>query len=169
MRIATLPLFAIAALALAPSLFADEAADKAKQAEQEARFEAYFKQRDTNGDGRLSVEESTAGLDGDRLEQAKKMFAAFDADKDGYVTLTEAKTFMAKVRDHMQEAEKKFTELDTNADGKVTLAEATAGKSGDEATQVTNLFNKIDADHDGFVTKEELRRGVFMAVAGQLQ
>src|ERR1051325_5291143 len=49
--------------------------------------EAYFRSRDTDGDGRLSREESAAGWatdDPQRTEYRTRMFAAADTDGDGY-------------------------------------------------------------------------------------
>lgn len=135
--------------------------EKARQSEQEARFEAYFKEKDSNGDGKLTVEEATSGVEANRAEWTRKWFAAIDGDKDGSVTLAEAKEWSTKFRAKMNEAEQKFTAMDTNADGKVSLAEATTGKTGQEAQQATTDFEKMDADKDGFATKEELRRNVF--------
>lgn len=46
-----------------------------------------------------------------------------------------------------------FAEADSNGDGKLSLAEATAAKLQD----VVDNFKKIDTDHDGFLSKAELK------------
>ena len=46
---------------------------------------------DKNNDGKLSLEEYTAGKEGDALDKAKKRFAKLDADSDGSVTKEEMK------------------------------------------------------------------------------
>jgi Ca2+-binding EF-hand superfamily protein len=155
-------------LTLGTAAFAESTEEeKSRRAEEDARFEAYFKEKDANGDGKLSLEESTAGLEGQRAEFAKRFFSAIDTDKDGFTTLAEAREFFTKMRKAMADAEAKFTSLDTNADMQVTLAEATAGKTGEELTKATEYYKKLDADGNGFATKDELRRHVFTTLGPQ--
>jgi hypothetical protein len=46
----------------------------------------------------------------------------------------------------------KFAALDTDQDGKLSLTEFSAGRAPAEATK---WFERRDADHDGFVSKQE--------------
>lgn len=66
--------------------------------------EAMFKDKDTNNDGKLSLDEYKAGLPADKAAKADKAFKKMDTDGDGSVTLTEFEAFM---KDHHKGAEKK--------------------------------------------------------------
>jgi hypothetical protein len=144
------------------------AAAMAQDAQAEARFEQYFKQRDTNGDGKWSQAEATAGLEGQRLEFSKRFFAAMDANKDNSVTWEEAKAFGTRMREAQTGADTWFAGADANGDDRVSLTEATAGKTPEETSRITEIFGKVDVDSDGFVSRQELRRGVFLIVTGEL-
>ena len=48
-----------------------------------------------------------------------------------------------------------FAEMDKDGDGRISKAEATA--SGSE--RAAKVFDRADADHDGYVTKDEARSG----------
>lgn len=52
---------------------------------------ARFAKRDTNGDGKLSVEEFKAGMPEDKAAKADEIFAKIDGDKDGALTKEEMK------------------------------------------------------------------------------
>ena len=60
--------------------------DKAKKKKDPA---AAFKKRDTNGDGKVSLKEFTAGKDGKKKARAAKVFKKRDKNKDGSLTLAE--------------------------------------------------------------------------------
>jgi hypothetical protein len=90
------------------------------RAEWTAGQEARFKQLDTNGDGKLTLEElfprrSTAdAAPNDRQAQRQAAyFRLLDADKDGVVSKAE---FMAQ-------AERNFARCDLNKDGRINTAE----------------------------------------------
>ena len=118
-----------------------------------------FKRMDSNGDGKISADEHAAG--------AKKMFEMMDSNKDGQVTAAEMTAAHGKMMegkaDHDQKAEKgmekgkemsaadKIKVVDGNADGVLTAEEhAAASKS---------MFDKMDTNHDGFLSKTELMAG----------
>jgi Ca2+-binding EF-hand superfamily protein len=71
-------------LGLSGMALAEEGAKKGKGKDAFAKL-------DTNGDGKLSEEEFTAGKSDKGLENAKKKFAKLDADSDGSVTKEEMK------------------------------------------------------------------------------
>ena len=52
---------------------------------------ARFAKKDTNGDGKLSIEEFKAGMPEDKAAKADEIFAKIDADKDGAITKEEMK------------------------------------------------------------------------------
>jgi Ca2+-binding EF-hand superfamily protein len=99
-----------------------------------------LKQADTNGDGMISRDEAKA------LPMISKHFDEIDANRDGQITAEELRAFHEKRRsDH-------WKKLDTDGDGRVSRAEAQAN-----SPRLFQHFDEIDADHDGFITPEELR------------
>lgn len=93
-----------------------------ERVEWKAGQEARFKRLDTNGDDKLTQDELFARtpavgnsvLPSDRqIERQSSFFQRVDADKDGFVTLTE---FMAQ-------ADRNFARCDVNKDGRTDTAE----------------------------------------------
>jgi Ca2+-binding EF-hand superfamily protein len=109
---------------------------------------AEWKAMDTDGDGKLSPEE--------HADAARRMFEVMDANQDGKVTAAEMDAAQKQVlgkkakRGGMSSAEK-IEAIDTDGDGELTAAEHEAG--------ARTMFEKMDADHDGFVTRDELTEG----------
>jgi Ca2+-binding EF-hand superfamily protein len=100
--------------------------------------EQRWKKLDQDNDGRIPRSEWQ------RNEQA---FDHIDADKDGFVTKEElrsaAKEFRGKQRNRLQE-------IDADADGNISRSE---WKGKEE------IFNRLDANNDGVLTRDELREG----------
>jgi Ca2+-binding EF-hand superfamily protein len=145
-------------------------------------FQHMLQKMDTNGDGRVSLDEYLAAANAHfksidsqhkgsvdaadiasspeataRIDhRAQSMVKRLDTAGNGFVTQDE---FVAA-------AQQRFARLDENADGKLTPDELTAarrhhgsaepanGKSNKRA-QFARHFDKIDANHDGVVTIDE--------------
>jgi Ca2+-binding EF-hand superfamily protein len=109
---------------------------------------AAFQMMDTNTDGKISPDEHSAG--------AKRMFETMDANKDGKVTAAEMDGAHEKVTGKKatkmdMSAADKIKAIDTNSDGVLTAEE--------HATGSKMVFEKMDADKDGFLSKAELEGG----------
>lgn len=107
---------------------------------------------DSDADGKLSVAESAANTG------LHARFAAIDADKDGFVTQDEYRTyFNANASQSEQDAAANsallsrdlWLKLDADADSRISLAEA-IGNAGLSAS-----FTKMDGNSDGYVTQAE--------------
>jgi Ca2+-binding EF-hand superfamily protein len=113
-------------------------------ADQEARFESM----DANGDGKISPDEHSAA--------AARMFEKMDANGDGKVTAAEMTAAHQKITGKKAEkgemtAADKIKMFDTNADGVMSADEHAAGAK--------SMFDKMDTDHDGYLTKAEVKAG----------
>jgi Ca2+-binding EF-hand superfamily protein len=136
------------ALTSASVAYAQAPAD-APKGERAQKMLERIKAADTNSDGKISREEANASL-----PRIAKNFDTIDANKDGFVTMDELHAAGGKggkgerghkMHEHMKAA-------DTNGDGKFSRDEANASMP-----RIAKNFDAIDANKDGFVTKEELR------------
>ena len=112
----------------------------------------WWKDADTDGDGKLSTTEANANAG------LSSRFATIDADKDGFVTSEEYRTFYTA--NASQGAENAaphsavvtrdvWVKLDADADSRISLAEAAAN------TGLSASFATMDSNSDGFVTQAE--------------
>ncbi len=77
-----------------PSLDMPQPAPAAE--EKKPDYEAQFKKKDKDSDGKLTLEEFKGKLEGDKATMAEKQFKRLDKDSDGKLTLEEFKTRMMK-------------------------------------------------------------------------
>jgi Ca2+-binding EF-hand superfamily protein len=103
---------------------------------------------DANRDGRISAAEHAAG--------ARKMFLAMDANRDGDVTAAELEAAFTEVTGKKADggemsAADKIKAVDRDGDGVLTASEHDAASK--------DMFRKMDADRDGFLSREEWTAG----------
>ena len=142
-----------------------------------------FGKIDGNSDGSLTLDElkaaGPAGSSGDTAK-AEALFKSMDSDSDGAVTEQEFDDFDTKMREAMSalqfmaqvqgqaegspppppDADEMFATLDGDGNGSVSRAEfsdaARADGAGDgDMDAVAALFDAIDADDDGAISKDE--------------
>ena len=107
-----------------------------------------FKAMDTNGDGKVTREEHAAG--------ARSMFQKMDANRDGKVTASEMEAAHRAIAgsdaapDSLSAADK-IKAVDQDGDGVLTAAEHTSASRA--------MFDRMDANHDGMLTPEEMAAG----------
>jgi len=109
---------------------------------------AGFDGMDANRDGRISAGEHAAA--------AKKMFRTMDANRDGKVTADEMDVAYAKVTGRKAEESdmngaEKIRVVDRDGDGVLTASEHHAASK--------QMFRKMDADRDGYLSREEWTAG----------
>ena len=107
-----------------------------------------FEGMDTNRDGRISAAEHAAA--------AKKMFRAMDANRDGNVSAAEMDAAYSKVTGNKADPSgmsgaDKIKAVDRDGDGVLTASEHDAASK--------EMFRKMDADRDGYLSREEWTAG----------
>jgi Ca2+-binding EF-hand superfamily protein len=123
-----------------------------------ARFDARFKQLDTDSDGSVSKAEADKGA-----PHFAERFDEIDANKDGKLTLEEMRSAMHarmaqckqdpdRCRAAMKERfEAAWKRADTDDDGMLSKAEAEQGMP-----RLARLFDQVDTDRDGRITLAEM-------------
>src|SRR5262245_31327225 len=100
-----------------------------------------FARMDTNNDGKISSSE---------WKGSAEMFARLDSNHDGYITRDELKQNRPKNGNATgRGGARNLRAMDTNGDGKI---------SRDEWKGRSEVFDRLDANHDGFITREELQQ-----------
>ena len=98
-----------------------------------------LKRFDLDGDGKVTSQELDQALHAE--------FNKYDVDHDGVLSATETRAANAAIA---ALADGSSPVLDWNGDGHVDFKEY--------ATQWLSLFERLDADHDGVVTQDEMTR-----------
>ena len=120
-----------------------------------ANYQARFNAADSNHDGVLDSSEIAAAqqkqLQAARARQQHELEAEFnrlDTNHDGQLSKAE---FMAAARPITlrETPQQVIAAMDSNKDGKITLQEYETGPLAN--------FNKVDANHDGIVTPQEVQ------------
>lgn len=117
---------------------------------------------DANGDGAVTKEEGKAAIvnycaDPDHQcpklnkkfwKEANKFFNSVDTNKDGKITWDEVEASMDKVKEHSPKKEDVAPDSFAQLKNKIT-------KSAED--KVKEVFNKMDTNDDGAVSKEEAK------------
>ena len=128
-------------------------ADGARQRWHESA-EAKFTEADSNHDGNISQSEWQSA----RLREAKESFQRIDLNRDGKLSRTEMDQArsqrMAGRRDRMGERRERLRAIDTDGDQQLSRAEI-----GDNLPRLAADFDRLDANRDGKLSREEIRAG----------
>lgn len=140
------------AAALAAALTFAGIAAQAADSKSDAPGQRWFASLDTNGDGRITLDEYLAA--------ETKRFAALDVQHRGAIDAVDIGSAPIVAHRVDRRADGLVRRLDANGDGHIGTAEAIGAAD--------RRFDKLDADHDGRLTAAELaprggRRGVAFA------
>ena len=101
----------------------------------------------------------------DQISEFKEAFALFDKDGDGTITMTELRTVMQSLGQNPtdQELLDLIKEVDNDGNAEIDFEEflvlmANNMKDIDEEMEITQGFNKFDANGDGLITIEDLKQ-----------
>ncbi|HZS09836.1 MAG TPA: EF-hand domain-containing protein [Blastocatellia bacterium] len=102
--------------------------------------EKMFRRLDKNNDGRISRDE---------WARRPKAFARLDANNDGFITREELAARGQRQGGHDGRGKRALAEMDRNNDGQI---------SRDEWARKPKAFDRLDLNHDGFITADELKQ-----------
>lgn len=122
-----------------------------------ARAGKLLQKIDADGNGMISRVEATASA------ELSANFDLIDANRDGQITPDELRAWNrgrgtrpwgggTNAKAGRGGLDEQFTRADSNGDGVLSRAEAAA-----QMRRVAGHFEAIDTNHDGFITREELR------------
>ncbi|MFT3991131.1 MAG: EF-hand domain-containing protein [Luteolibacter sp.] len=123
-----------------------------------------FKRFDKDGDGKLTREELEGmfkRFDGNRMQRLKEL----DTDQSGGISFEEFKSGETFKKLPLEKQEAIFKRLDTDGDGQLTPKDLPKRDRGEphERPSPKEIFERNDANHDGFVSFEEFRKDPFIA------
>jgi len=114
---------------------------------------------DTNGDGKITLEEAKAAFPNGTQEQFNKL----DRNHDGVRSMADKPQENGQAGTKRGALLQKLQAADTNNDGKVTLEEAKAAFPNGTQEQ----FNKLDRNHDGVLSMADKPQGNGQANTGR--
>lgn len=113
----------------------------------ELAWKAYENVTDTNGDGRVSLNEFIIFLS----QEAANVYSG-DANNDGFLDRSEIPESLSS-----GSIDRSWRELaDTNDDGKVSLNEFIVYREEHDRDHALGVFKVVDTNHDNFIDKDEM-------------
>ena len=124
------------------------------QAEFVASALARFDANDANRDGAITTEEVQAAMQGHREDRRERLFAALDADSDGMISRAEFDASAERRGEHGG----RFGGMGHRrwgGHGRGDRFEADGVTRAEAETRATAMFDRMDANDDGFLTRED--------------
>jgi hypothetical protein len=116
------------------------------------RADQKFGEADSNHDGNISQSEWQSA----RLREANEKFQKLDANRDGKLSRTEMDQARSeRMGEHGRGGgRERLRALDTDGDQQLSRAEL-----GDKMPRLTADFDRLDTNHDGKLSRDEIRAG----------
>jgi len=134
---------------------------KREESRQERALENAFKKADTDGDGRLSVEEYHRILQEHNIETTReeisRLMEVCGRSNEGFITRAEFLGEKDKAVAQEERVERAFSYMDVNRDGYITKKEMLNLTKRLSQAQVDAVFERNDKDRDGKLSKQEFR------------
>ena len=156
----------IAGLLATSAVLAQSAApppqDGARGERWKQRADTKFEEADSNHDGNISQSEWQSA----RLREASEHFQRMDANRDGKLSRTELDQArserMGKRQSDRAGHRERIRALDKDGDQQLSRAEI-----GNEMPRLAADFDRLDANRDGKLSREEIRAGRPMRKSGE--
>ncbi|ETO17107.1 calcium-dependent protein kinase 21 [Reticulomyxa filosa] len=141
------------------------AANMSKEPEQEVK--RHFNRLDKDGDGFLELNELEQFLfdlgyaPSIAKEEAKKMLANADLNKDGTIDFNEFKAVWQRklLTQHEEYIHRVFAVFDDNGDGYIDASEL-QGVLGDDFKSILEMISEVDENHDNKISFEEFKKAM---------
>lgn len=108
-------------------------------------------------------------LSKEEIEEYKRVFAVFDKDGDGNITIEELKAVMERMGQNGtdEELESEIKEIDLNGNGEIDLEEfLTVMPKMKFKEEIKNAFKVFDPDNNGVIKSKELKHAFLNLVKG---